>query len=155
MVLVTHRVCVKRVKRALTYGTRLGDFGVHIFVFWCNSYLENNLNERPWEVVDEDDLTESRLQERFEMSFPGAWKEKRETRNVSNSFIYTRSYISFICPFLSLSVSSDRSKFRGKRIPPTPAAGRTMTSTAASSGSSSLLCTSMGPFTAPIMLYPA
>ena len=107
MVPVTHRMCVKcvkRVKQALTYGTRLGDFGVHIFVFWCNGYMENNLDERPWEVVDEDDLTESRLQERFEMSFPGAWKEKRETRNVSNSFIYTRLYISFISPFLYLRI---------------------------------------------------
>ena len=37
---------------------------------------------------------------------------------------------------------------------PTPAAGRTRTSIAASSGSSSLRCTSIGPLTAPIIVYP-
>lgn len=37
---------------------------------------------------------------------------------------------------------------------PTPAAGRTMTSIAASSGSSSRRWTSIGPLTAPIIVYP-
>lgn len=40
------------------------------------------------------------------------------------------------------------------RVLPTPAAGRTFTSTVASSGSSSLRCTSMGPLTAPTMQKP-
>lgn len=38
--------------------------------------------------------------------------------------------------------------------PPTPEAGLTETSNAASSGNSSLLCTSMGPFTAAITEQP-
>ena len=111
MVLVTHRVCVKRVKRALTYGTRLGDFGVHIFVFWCNGYMENNLDERPWEVVDEDDLTESRLEERFEMSFSGAWRRngKRGT-SATLLFIHVYIYPSFVPFSLSLSLRIVRSQ---------------------------------------------
>ena len=39
--------------------------------------------------------------------------------------------------------------------PPTPAAGRTMTSTNASYGFSSFRCASMGPFTEAVTVYPA
>lgn len=42
----------------------------------------------------------------------------------------------------------------GSCVLPTPAAGLTLTSTVASSGISSFLSTSIGPLTAPIMVYP-
>ena len=66
---------------------------------------------------DEDDLAEGGLEDGFEMSFPYPWNQDELA-------------ISLTLVLLQLSKGN---------MPPTPAAGRIVTSTAASSGSSSRL----------------
>lgn len=91
----------------------------------CN--LKGDLYQGSWVVLDEDDMAQSRPNDGLEMSLPHA---------------------------CSVSVFDLMLDMHLIRIPPTPAAGLTTTSMAASSGNSSLLWTSMGPLTAPIMEYP-
>lgn len=86
------------------------------------SDLQSDLDECAWEVMNEDDLSQGCLQDGFEVS------------------------LSCACLLVSLK-NSAKSMIRK---PPGPFAGRTMTSTAASSGNSSRRVTSMGPFTDPM-----
>jgi hypothetical protein len=111
-----------------TYRIGLSDFGVHVFVLGCHSDLQGDLYEGSREVVDHDDLAQCGLQKRLEVAF-------------------SRSYI---VPEVSVRSRQAGQIVPPSCVPPTPAAGRTITSTTASSGSSSLLWTSMGPLTAPM-----
>lgn len=81
-------------------------------------------------VVCENDMAEGRVDDGFHMAFLGTCE----------------------WPLTHDSMSGLGIVFFG--LLPIPAAGRTLTSMAASSGSSSLLCTSMGPLTAAMTVYP-
>jgi hypothetical protein len=80
-------------------------------------------------VLDEDNVSEAGVDEAFEMAFSHACV-----------------CVVLVPTFLALSGGV------GGRVPPTPTAGRTLTSIAASSGSSSRRWTSTGPLTAPMMV---
>lgn len=82
-------------------------------------------------VAHEDDVAEGVVDEGFEVPFLGAW----------------RSALDFLGVLFSCTEGFEL-------LLPTPEAGRTFTSTAASSGSSSRRCTSSGPLTAPSTEYP-
>lgn len=110
-------------KNSVTHQARLNKLCVHIVVLGRVLNLENNLDKRAWEVLDEDDLGERGLQNRLEVPLSGSYIDKSQVRNRPKCGVA-----------------------RGLP-PPTPAAGRTMTSTCASYACSSLRWASMGPFT--------
>ena len=88
-------------------------------------HLKRNLHQRPWYRSRQDDAAKRVVHEGLEVS-------------LSRAFVLISTPIPFPA---TVKV----------HILPTPIAGLTLTSIAASSGSSSRRCTSIGPLTAPII----
>lgn len=116
----------RMVTRAIVaYGV---DSGRRLF-FGQGSDLEGDLYECAWYQSREDDAVEGVVEEGFEVSL------------FRTLCVY--EYILFLFQWREI----DKELY----ILPTPEAGLTLTSIAASSGISSRRCTSIGPFTAPMI----
>lgn len=54
------------------YRASLHKLGAHSIIFWDSGDLKGDLYQGSWEIMNQDNLTQGRLQDRFEMSFSGA-----------------------------------------------------------------------------------
>lgn len=98
----------------ITHQSGLEHFGVHIGVFRHLHNLERDLNHASREISDRDEMSQSRLQDSLQLALGRSYKAA-----------------------INVSRTNENPRRCDINSPPTPAAGRTFTSTSASKGFSS------------------